>query len=105
MLVGGYTNQAVSDIEIIDLSSPNMTCRKPADLPTTLSYGVGAYIHNSVMICGGGTAGTEPVSSDCYTYDADADSWSKSLTAKLNQARWANICLNVSRPVTNVETR
>ncbi len=86
MMVAGYTNQAINDVEVLDLNSPNTTCLKPANMATTLTDGVGTYIDENAMVCGGSTS-TAAATTDCYTYNAQADSWSRSLTVKLNQAR------------------
>ena len=63
MVVGG--DNALNDVEFVDLSGQQRTCNKPADSPggsTTHHGSTGAYFDGSPIICGAH-------SSTCYRYN------------------------------------
>ena len=88
MMVAGYTNEAINDVEVLDLRSESTTCLKPRQMITKLTDATGTYMDEQVLVCGGSTD-TEAATTDCFTYNAMLNSWSKSLTIKLNQERSA----------------
>ena len=42
-VVGGYISQAEKDVEVVDLSGQNLTCKKPKDFPVD-GYSFGTFI-------------------------------------------------------------
>ena len=66
MIIGGFDNSdAVSDVEIIDLSGQNKTCRKPANFPIKGASN-GLYFDGNVLVCGGG----DPNTNKCFKYNS-----------------------------------
>ena len=47
--IGDYIRSS----EVIDLSNPNVNCQQWPDYPINVNYGVGGYINESVITCGG----------------------------------------------------
>lgn len=60
MVVGGA--RALTDVEIIDLSSANGDCRKPANYPVNL--GSTGYYQGQALVCGG----SYPLTDACYGF-------------------------------------
>ena len=76
MVVGGYGENSVHfDVEIIDLSKPDMICPKPENFEYELGS-VGVYINDTVLVCGGGQLCGINSNSECYTLDQDTLQWS-----------------------------
>ena len=88
LLVGGGWSPGGVDarmIEVIDLKSPNTTCKTNPNFPTHLdSPSGGLGFQNKPMICGGlnGTTAT----TNCFSLDGNA--WTPS--ASLNEPRYAS---------------
>ena len=65
MVVGGMG--ANHDVEIIDLSGSQKTCRKPADYP--IHWGSnGIFFNGFASVCGGGAP-----TNKCYKYDSEVN--------------------------------
>ena len=80
MVVGGNnfpTHSAYFDVELIDLSGQERTCRKPANYPGAAYGSVGAYFKDKAFVCGG-----YHDISDCYYYNPNG-TWTQgpSMTA------------------------
>ena len=50
---GWYNGDYIRSSEIIDLNNPSVTCQQWPDYPIGVHFGVGGYINDSVIICGG----------------------------------------------------
>ena len=91
MVVGGYgSSDANYDVEIIDLSGKNRTCRDDiADFP--VNYGsVGTFIEGSPLVCGGRDS-----QSSCWNYDPLANVWNISKYAMI-EGRYAAAAAQIS---------
>ena len=63
LVVGGVDISYVTKSEIIDLMNPMNECQPWADHPTGTRYAAGAFINNTLHICGGYRLSTLD---DCY---------------------------------------
>ena len=66
MVVGGYPSSVGYDVELIDLTGQQRTCRKPDDFPGGSKGSVGTYLQDRALVCGGCC-----YSSECYYYHAN----------------------------------
>ena len=71
MVVGG--TPAIHDVELIDLTSQNRSCRKPDDFPGATIGMVGNYLKDQAIVCGGYISPT--YTADCFNYDPETGSW------------------------------
>ena len=77
MVVGGW--DAEYDVEIVDLSGRNATCRKPADIPIKYAS-TGMYFDGRVMVCGGKVnSSTTTQTQECYQFDENVSNFSPTL--------------------------
>ena len=85
MVIGGEPESAYNDVELIDISGKDRNCKQPqTKYPGAKMGSTGAFLNDEAHVCGGGeflTAAT----SDCYRYNSNDASWSK--TASLNNRR------------------
>ncbi len=79
MLVGGGANT----IEVIDLKSPNTTCKKIPNFPATIDNSIGGLgFQNKPIICGG--FNDTSLTNKCYTLEGKV--WTPS--ANMNKVRY-----------------
>ena len=76
MVVGGHPTQANNDVELIDLSGQDRTCRKPENYPYAEEGSLGAYFEGKAIICGGHNYPATYVP-DCYYYNPEIGNWNK----------------------------
>jgi hypothetical protein len=48
MMIGGYTGDYISDVEVVDLNSADTDCLKPRDITVAVSDAVATYIDETV---------------------------------------------------------
>ena len=53
LVTTGYNNGYITSTEVIDLNDPNVTCQQWPDYPIDVYDGVGGYLNDSVITCGG----------------------------------------------------
>lgn len=81
MVIGGYNNLMLSDVEIADFSNlENSTLVKPSNLPEQIEGAVAEFINGSVVTCGGFGIST------CYSYDFAVNQWEEA--AEMNEPRY-----------------
>ena len=74
MVVGGfsYPQNVDYDVELIDLSGQERTCRKPDDYPGAEKGSIGAYVQDRALVCGGYFYDGAPnYNSECYYYNTN----------------------------------
>ena len=73
MVVGGdnYDGTAYNDVELLDLTEKNRTCRKPSNFPLTRYGAVGAYVENAAAVACGGF----PITSGCSKFNPELGTW------------------------------
>ena len=50
---GWYNGDYIRSSEIIDLNNPSVTCQQWPDYPIGVQHGVGGFVNDSVITCGG----------------------------------------------------
>ena len=69
-MVVGYdeTDDSNHDVEIVDLTGQNKTCRKPANYYNRCASN-GIFFNGKAMVCGG----EYPVTNKCFEFDAQVN--------------------------------
>ena len=78
MVVGGYGTNAYNDVEFVDLSGNNRTCRAVSDYEEAKYCSIGTFIDDKILVCGGtatGDAQPSEFQDSCFNYFPDDDSW------------------------------
>ena len=75
MVIGGFSSSYIKQVELIDLTNQNRTCRPPADIPEPYGLGgmIATYINGQVIACGGINGNAD---SECYEYNYILNTWS-----------------------------
>ena len=81
MVVGGFAEGALFDVEMIDLSKKQRNCAKPSDYPLAAYGSTGAYIDGKVVLCGG-----YEYKKSCAQYNEENGTWT-TVSFELNLAR------------------
>ena len=77
MVLGGYNSIGgeLSDVEIVDLSSSEPFCFKPASYPAPVLGAFAEVISDQVTVCGGHSEETGLSNSGCFEYNTISDEW------------------------------
>lgn len=85
------------DVEFLSLRSPSLPCPKPPDYPHTIYSGTGAFVENTVMVCGGFDDLTFEYSNQCFVYDFASEDWSRGPRMSGRRLRPSSVALDSDR--------
>ena len=90
LVIGGYYDndddrRRLDNVEVVDLASDTSSCVAVANVPTPVSYALGAIVEGRPRVCGGYDVDQTAL---CYEYDYDGNQWETvdSLTTPRNVA-------------------